>query len=93
MDSEGGKMSSTESQSVSPRSLHVLIVGGSICGLFAGIIMKRLGYTVRILEHNPASVLPAYGSGIVSGLSVQEFFRDATHPINQSAQRAVSGRP
>ena len=52
-----------------------LQVGGSICGLFAGIIMKRLGYTVLILERNPASILPAYGSGIVSGLSVQEVFQ------------------
>ena len=49
-------------------------VGGSLGGLFAGIILKRLGHAVKILERNPTPLLHDQGAGIVAGGEVQEFF-------------------
>ncbi|MCJ1484988.1 hypothetical protein MMC06_005161 [Schaereria dolodes] len=50
-------------------------VGGSLGGLFAGIVLKRLGYNVRILERNPTPLLHHQGAGVVAGGDVQSFFR------------------
>src|ERR1700684_1147819 len=42
----------------------VVIVGGSLAGLFAGIVFLRLGYNVTILERIPAADLQDQGAGI-----------------------------
>jgi 2-polyprenyl-6-methoxyphenol hydroxylase-like FAD-dependent oxidoreductase len=42
----------------------VVIVGGSLAGLFTGIVFVRLGYNVTILERTPAAVLQDQGAGI-----------------------------
>ena len=47
-------------------------VGGSLGGLFAGIVLKRLGYNVRILERNRTPLLHNQGAGIVAGSHTQE---------------------
>ena len=55
-------------------------VGGSLGGLFAGVVLKRLGHNVRILERNPTPLLHNQGAGVVAGGDTQEFFHrhDAT---------------
>lgn len=55
-------------------------VGGSLGGLFAAIVLKRLGHVVRIFERNATPLLHNQGAGIVAGGDVQAFFNkyDAT---------------
>lgn len=43
-------------------------------GLFAGVVLKRLGRNVRILERNPTPLLHNQGAGIVAGGDVQAWF-------------------
>jgi 2-polyprenyl-6-methoxyphenol hydroxylase-like FAD-dependent oxidoreductase len=45
-------------------SKKVIIVGGSLGGLFTGIVFHRLGYNVTILERNLPSALKDQGAGI-----------------------------
>jgi len=47
-----------------PQAKKVVIVGGSLGGLFTGIVFLRLGYTVTILERTLASSLQDQGAGI-----------------------------
>ncbi|CAD6575723.1 MAG: hypothetical protein ASARMPREDX12_007457 [Alectoria sarmentosa] len=55
-------------------------VGGSLGGLFAAIVLKRLGHIVRIFERNPTPLLHNQGAGVVAGGHTQDFFNkyDAT---------------
>ena len=46
------------------KAKKVIIVGGSLGGLFAGIVFLRLGYNVTILERTPISALQDQGAGI-----------------------------
>lgn len=46
-------------------------VGGSLGGLFAAIVLKRLGHVVRIFERNPTH---NQGAGVVAGGHTQDFF-------------------
>lgn len=43
-------------------------------GLFAAIVLKRLGHTVRIFERNPTPLLHNQGAGVVAGDDTQAFF-------------------
>ena len=52
----------------------IIIVGGSLGGLFTGTVLTRLGHNVRILERNPTPLLHNQGAGIVAGGDVQAFF-------------------
>ncbi|MCJ1436597.1 hypothetical protein MMC27_005977 [Xylographa pallens] len=63
------------------KQLQVIVVGGSLGGLFAGIVFKRLGHAVRIFERNPTPLLHDQGAGIVAGGDAQAFFSkyDRTH--------------
>ncbi|MCJ1366225.1 hypothetical protein MMC16_005351 [Acarospora aff. strigata] len=63
------------------KPLNIVVVGGSLGGLFAGVVLKRLGHHVRILERNPTSLLHNQGAGVVAGGDTQEFFHkhDATN--------------
>jgi 2-polyprenyl-6-methoxyphenol hydroxylase-like FAD-dependent oxidoreductase len=45
-------------------SKKVVIVGGSLAGLFTGIVFLRLGHDVTIIERTPASSLQDQGAGI-----------------------------
>jgi 2-polyprenyl-6-methoxyphenol hydroxylase-like FAD-dependent oxidoreductase len=49
---------------VDHRIKKVIIVGGSLGGLFTGIVFTRLGYSVTILERTPVEVLQDQGAGI-----------------------------
>lgn len=59
---------------VSP--LNVIVIGGSLTGLMQGIMLKRLGHHVRILEKSPTSVRESETAGITSGLEVQAFLQE-----------------
>jgi 2-polyprenyl-6-methoxyphenol hydroxylase-like FAD-dependent oxidoreductase len=54
----------------------IIIVGGSLSGLFAGVALKRLhkNLNIRIFERNPTPLLRDQGAGIVAGQDVQTFF-------------------
>jgi 2-polyprenyl-6-methoxyphenol hydroxylase-like FAD-dependent oxidoreductase len=53
---------------------HVVIVGGSLAGLFAGVALKTLGTNTTILERNPNKLLDNQGAGIVAGGDTMAFF-------------------
>ena len=53
--------------------LHIQ-VGGSLGGLFTGIVLKRLGHIVSIFERNPTPLLHNQGAGVVAGGDVKAFF-------------------
>ncbi len=42
---------------------RVVMVGGSVGGLFSGIVFMRLGYDVTILERTPETALVDQGAG------------------------------
>lgn len=54
---------------------EIIIVGGSIAGLMQGIVLKRLGHNVRILERSPSNLLDGQGAGIMAGEKLQEFLK------------------
>ncbi|KAI4142319.1 MAG: hypothetical protein LQ341_003250 [Variospora aurantia] len=56
------------------KSLDAVIVGGSLTGLFQGVVLKKLGCNVRILERAGPDDLREQGAGITAGEEVQEFF-------------------
>ena len=66
------------------KPLNVIVVGGSLGGLAAGLALKRNGHNVTILERNPTSLLHNQGAGIVAGGDTLEFFERydrCTRPI------------
>ncbi|KAI4094460.1 MAG: hypothetical protein LQ344_002209 [Seirophora lacunosa] len=56
------------------KSLNAVIVGGSLAGLFQGVVLKNLGYNVRILERAGPDDLREQGAGITAREEVQDFF-------------------
>ena len=54
-------------------SKNAIIVGGSLGGLFTGIVLKRLGYKVTIFERSSTPLLHDQGAGIVAGGDTLEF--------------------
>ncbi|KAL8988762.1 MAG: hypothetical protein Q9177_002214 [Variospora cf. flavescens] len=56
------------------KSLNAVIVGGSLTGLFQGVVLKKLGCNVRILERAGPDDLREQGAGITAGEEVQNFF-------------------
>lgn len=55
---------------------NIVIVGGSLGGLMAGVALKRLrkDLNIRIFERNPTPLLQDQGAGVVAGREVQKFF-------------------
>ncbi|KAL9014636.1 MAG: hypothetical protein Q9173_000713 [Seirophora scorigena] len=56
------------------KSLNAVRVGGSLTGLFQGVVPKNLGYIVRILERAGPDDLREQGAGITAREEVREFF-------------------
>jgi 2-polyprenyl-6-methoxyphenol hydroxylase-like FAD-dependent oxidoreductase len=54
---------------------HIVIVGGSLGGLFTGVALKQHGYDTTILERAPTNLLHNQGAGIVAGGDTLEWFR------------------
>ncbi|CAF3205592.1 unnamed protein product [Rotaria sp. Silwood2] len=53
--------------------MNIIVVGGSLAGLFAGIALKRLGHDVHILERNSEPFLQDQGAGIVAGTETRDY--------------------
>ncbi|KAF2228372.1 FAD/NAD(P)-binding domain-containing protein, partial [Viridothelium virens] len=70
---------------------NILIVGGSLGGLFAGTALTRLGHHVRILERNPTPLLHDQGAGIVAGGDTQAFFAKYDRSSRTTAKGKVDG--
>ncbi len=60
-----GETNGIEHRSKNP--LHIVIVGGSLGGLAAGLALKTIGHNATILERNPSPLLQNQGAGIVAG--------------------------
>ena len=56
------------------RPKDIIIVGGSLGGLFTGVALKQHGYNTTILERNPTNLLDNQGAGIVAGGDTLTFF-------------------
>ena len=56
-------------------SKSAVVVGGSLGGLFTGIVLKRLGHQVTIFERSPTPLLQDQGAGIVAGGETLRFLR------------------
>ena len=54
---------------------HIIIVGGSLGGLFSGVALKRHGFSTTILERNPTNLLDNQGAGIIAGGDTLAFFK------------------
>lgn len=54
---------------------EIVIVGGSLGGLFAGVALKAHGYNTTLLERTPVNLLHNQGAGIVAGGDTIEFFK------------------
>ncbi|KAM7207779.1 6-hydroxynicotinate 3-monooxygenase [Naviculisporaceae sp. PSN 640] len=53
----------------------VVIVGGSLTGLFHGLYLKRHGVDVTILEKDPSTIRSSHQAGIAFGPAVEEFLK------------------
>ena len=60
--------------SASPSTPRALVIGGSLGGLFAGNLLRRLGWDVDIFERSTQD-LDSRGGGIVLQPDVVEVFR------------------
>lgn len=59
-----------------PHAKHAIIIGGSLAGLFAGVLLRSIGWTVDIFERSPRD-LDSRGGGIVLQPQVLQAFRQA----------------
>ncbi|KAK0667282.1 zeaxanthin epoxidase, chloroplastic [Cercophora samala] len=53
-----------------------VVVGGSLAGLMHGLVLKRHGTNVTILEQEPASTRSSHNAGIGFGPQAEELLRD-----------------
>ncbi|TGJ79822.1 hypothetical protein E0Z10_g8945 [Xylaria hypoxylon] len=58
-----------------PPSQNVIIVGGSLSGLMHGVMLHRLGSTVRILEKSTTSTPVSHMAGLCLGPDVLRFLK------------------
>lgn len=54
----------------------IVIIGGSLAGLFASVPLVQQGHNVTILERSPTPLLHDQGAGIVAGGETQQFFKE-----------------
>ncbi|MCJ1385997.1 hypothetical protein MMC17_009122 [Xylographa soralifera] len=57
------------------KPMNVVVIGGSIAGLMQGIMLKRLGHNLHILDRSPSSERGDNGAGITLGPEAQEFYK------------------
>lgn len=55
------------------RPLHIIVIGGSLAGLFNATTLRRLGHKVTILERSPVPLLHDQGAGVVAGNETLEW--------------------
>ena len=81
-----------QANSLPPRPKHIVIVGGSLGGLFAGVAFKRHGFDTTILERNPTNLLDNQGAGIVAGGDTLAFFEKydrCKRPVAVTSQKRM----
>ncbi|KAI1651123.1 FAD/NAD(P)-binding domain-containing protein [Daldinia loculata] len=54
---------------------NVIIIGGSLSGLMHGIMLHRLGSTVRVLEQSLTHTPVSHMAGVCLGIDVQHFLK------------------
>lgn len=69
------------------KQLRVRIIGGSLAGLFAGILLQRDGHDVKMFERS-ASGLAGRGAGLVGQ---QDLFRTAPDRVRPYSPRRCRG--
>ncbi|KAI0846179.1 FAD/NAD(P)-binding domain-containing protein [Daldinia vernicosa] len=73
---------------------RVIIIGGSLSGLMHGIVLHRLGSTVRVLEQSLANTPISHMAGVCLGIDVQRllerFDRTPGIPLGISAVQLQS---
>lgn len=57
----------------------VIVVGGSVAGLFVGSLLQRAGWEIAIYERSPAG-LAGKGAGLVPQQDVDEILREIARP-------------
>ena len=75
-----------------PHPKHIIIVGGSLGGLFAGVALKQHGFDTTVLERNPTNLLDNQGAGIVAGGDTLAFFEKydrCKRPVAVPSQKRV----
>ncbi|KAK5164559.1 uncharacterized protein LTR77_009765 [Saxophila tyrrhenica] len=65
---------STSSFADGVKPLNIFIVGGSLAGLFCGILLKRQGHNVHILESASSSAREGQAAGIGLAADIKRFF-------------------
>ncbi|CAF0954572.1 unnamed protein product [Adineta ricciae] len=55
--------------------MNIIVVGGSLAGLFVGLSLKRLGHYVHILERNSLPLFQGNGAGIFAGEETRLFMK------------------
>ncbi|CAF1209855.1 unnamed protein product [Adineta ricciae] len=55
--------------------MNIIVVGGSLAGLFVGLSLKRLGHHVHILERNSLPLFQGNGAGIFAGEETRLFIK------------------
>lgn len=73
MNGVNGHLNDSEKQEKSKKP-DVVIIGGSLGGLFAGVALKTHGYNTTLLERTPENLLHNQGAGIVAGGDTIDFF-------------------
>ena len=66
-------MSLSEHYTAESKKKNILVVGGSLGGLFAGLALKRLDHDVHILERNPLPILYDQGAGVVASQETRDY--------------------
>lgn len=56
-------------------SAETIQIGGSVCGLMHGIMIKRLGHNVHIIEQSQTEARTGFAAGIMAGPKVVEFLK------------------
>ncbi len=70
---------------------HIIVVGGSIAGLFAGVLLRRLGYEVDIYER-AGEALASRGAGITTHDELYAAFAQAGISIERELAIESRGR-
>lgn len=68
----------------------MLQVGGSIAGLMHGLVLKRLGHNVRILERSQSDLLHDQGAGVTAMENVLQFL--SKHDLSKQPNYVASAQ-
>lgn len=70
---------------------HIIIIGGSIAGLFAGVLLRKVGYAVDIYER-AGDALASRGAGITTHDELYSALKQAGIEIDRELAVQIKGR-